>query len=33
MITLHSNLMGPRTKRDIMRILPFGLIWMVFTII
>jgi adenylate cyclase len=25
--------MGPRTKRDIMRILPFGLIWMVFTII
>ena len=25
--------MGPKTKRDIMRILPFGLIWMVFTII
>ncbi len=25
--------MGPRTKRDIIRILPFGLIWMVFTII
>ena len=25
--------MGPKTKRDIMRILPFGFIWMVFTII
>ena len=25
--------MGPKTKRDAMRILPFGFIWMVFTII
>ena len=25
--------MRPRTKRDLMRILPFGLIWMEFTII